>query len=148
MKNLFVTSVLVLTSFFSFSQKITVHVTEVKDFIHSDSVNYTVAMRESRSNNENRDVDGTYYINLDNKTLSFKTLNNSGDRIINSFTKSGETISVNFTDNYLFDENGNKLEVTLVINQKTGKVVFTYFDPIYKYTFAQDFTKNEISTIK
>ena len=148
MKNLFVTSVLVLTSFFSFSQKITVHVTEVKDFIHSDSVNYTVAMRESRSNNENRDVDGTYYINLDNKTLSFKTLKNSGDRIINSFTKSGETISVNFTDNYLFDENGNKLEVTLVINQKTGKVVFTYFDPIYKYTFAQDFTKNEISTIK
>jgi hypothetical protein len=148
MKNLFVTSVLVLTSFFSFSQKITVHVTEVKDFIHSDSVNYTVAMRESRSNNENRDVDGTYYINLDNKTLSFKTLKNSGDRIINSFTKNGETISVNFTDNYLFDENGNKLEVTLVINQKTGKVVFTYFDPIYKYTFAQDFTKNEISTIK
>ena len=148
MKKLFVTSALVLTSFFSFSQKITVHVTEVKDFIHSDSVNYTVAMRESRSNNENRDVDGTYYINLDNKTLSFKTLNNSGDRIINSFTKNGETISVNFTDNYLFDENGNKLEVTLVINQKTGKVVFTYFDPIYKYTFAQDFTKNEISTIK
>ena len=148
MKKLFVTSALVLTSFFSFSQKITVHVTEVKDFIHSDSVNYTVAMRESRSNNENRDVDGTYYINLDNKTLSFKTLNNSGDRIINSFTKNGKTISVNFTDNYLFDENGNKLEVTLVINQKTGKVVFTYFDPIYKYTFAQDFTKNEISTIK
>ena len=148
MKKLFVTSVLILTSFFSFSQKITVHVTEVKDFIHSDSVNYTVAMRESRSNNENRDVDGTYYINLDNKTLSFKTLNNSGDRIINSFTKNGKTISVNFTDNYLFDENGNKLEVTLVINQKTGKVVFTYFDPIYKYTFAQDFTKNEISTIK
>ena len=148
MKKLVVTSVLILTSFFSFSQKITVHVTEVKDFIHSDSVNYTVAMRESRSNNENRDVDGTYYINLDNKTLSFKTLNNSGDRIINSFTKNGETISVNFTDNYLFDENGNKLEVTLVINQKTGKVVFTYFDPIYKYTFAQDFTKNEISTIK
>ena len=148
MKNLFVTSVLVLTSFFSFSQKITVHVTEVKDFIHSDSVNYTVAMRESRSNNENRDVDGTYYINLDNKTLSFKTLKNSGDRIINSFTKNGKTISVNFTDNYLFDENGNKLEVTLVINQKRGKVVFTYFDPIYKYTFAQDFTKNEISTIK
>ena len=148
MKKLFVTSALVLTSFFSFSQKITVHVTEVKDFIHSDSVNYTVAMRESRSNNENRDVDGTYYINLDNKTLSFKTLNNSGDRIINSFTKNGKTISVNFTDNYLFDENGNKLEVTLVINQKKGKVVFTYFDPIYKYTFAQDFTKNEISTIK
>ena len=148
MKKLFVTSALVLTSFFSFSQKITVHVTEVKDFIHSDSVNYTVAMRESRSNNENRDVDGTYYINLDNKTLSFKTLKNSGDRIINSFTKNGKTISVNFTDNYLFDENGNKLEVTLVINQKTGKVVFTYFDPIYKYTFAQDFTKNEISTIK
>ena len=148
MKKLVVTSVLILTSFFSFSQKITVHVTEVKDFIHSDSVNYTVAMRESRSNNENRDVDGTYYINLDNKTLSFKTLNNSGDRIINSFTKNGKTISVNFTDNYLFDENGNKLEVTLVINQKTGKVVFTYFDPIYKYTFAQDFTKNEISTIK
>ena len=148
MKKLFVTSVLILTCFFSFSQKITVHVTEVKDFIHSDSVNYTVAMRESRSNNENRDVDGTYYINLDNKTLSFKTLKNSGDRIINSFTKNGKTISVNFTDNYLFDENGNKLEVTLVINQKRGKVVFTYFDPIYKYTFAQDFTKNEISTIK
>ena len=46
------------------------------------------------------------------------------------------------------DENGKKLEVTLVINQKAGKVVFTYFDPIYKYTFAQDFTKNEISMNK
>ena len=148
MKNLFVSILFVFVSFVSFSQKISVHVTEVKDFIHSDSVNYTVAMSESRSDNEKRAVDGTYNIDLDEKTLSFKTLKNSGNRTINSFTKDGETISVNFTDDYLLDENGNKLEVTLVIDQKTGKVVFTYFDPIYKYTFAQDFTKNEIATIK
>ena len=148
MKNLFVSFLFVFVSLVSFSQKITVHVTEVKDFIHPDSVNYTVAMSESRSNNEKRVVDGTYNINLDNKTLSFKTLKNSGNRTINSFTKNGDTLNVNFTDDYLMDENGNKLEVTLVINQKTGKVVFTYFDPIYKYTFAQDFTKNKISTVK
>ena len=148
MKNLFVGFLFSIVSLVSFSQKITVHVTEVKDFIHSDSVSYTLAMSESRSDNDKRAVDGTYNIDLDSKTLSFKTLKNSGNRKINSFTKNGETISVNFTDDYLLDEKGNKLEVTLVINQKTGKVVFTYFDPIYKYTFAQDFTKNEIATIK
>lgn len=148
MKNLLVSFLFSLVSLFSFSQKMTVHVTEVKDYVHSDSVSYIVAMNESRSDNDKRTVDGTYNIDLDAKSLSFKTLKNSGTRTINSFTKSGNTIRVNFTDDYLEDENGNKLEVTLVINQKAGKVVFTYFDPIYKYTFAQDFTKNEISMNK
>jgi hypothetical protein len=148
MKNLLVSFLFSLVSLFSFSQKMTVHVTEVKDYVHSDSVSYIVAMNESRSDNDKRTVDGTYNIDLDAKSLSFKTLKNSGTRTINSYTKSGNTIRVNFTDDYLEDENGNKLEVTLVINQKAGKVVFTYFDPIYKYTFAQDFTKNEISMNK
>jgi len=148
MKNLLVSFLFSLVSLFSFSQKMTVHVTEVKDYVHSDSVSYIVAMNESRSDNDKRTVDGTYNIDLDAKSLSFKTLKNSGTRTINSFTKIGNTIRVNFTDDYLEDENGNKLEVTLVINQKAGKVVFTYFDPIYKYTFAQDFTKNEISMNK
>lgn len=148
MKNLLVSFLFSLVSLFSFSQKMTVHVTEVKDYVHSDSVSYIVAMNESRSDNDKRTVDGTYNIDLDAKSLSFKTLKNSGTRTINSFTKNGNTIRVNFTDDYLEDENGNKLEVTLVINQKAGKVVFTYFDPIYKYTFAQDFTKNEISMNK
>lgn len=148
MKNLLVSFLFSLVSLFSFSQKMTVHVTEVKDYVHSDSVSYIVAMNESRSDNDKRTVDGTYNIDLDAKSLSFKTLKNSGTRTINSFTKIGNTIRVNFTDDYLEDENGKKLEVTLVINQKAGKVVFTYFDPIYKYTFAQDFTKNEISMNK
>ena len=148
MKNLSVSFLFSLVSLFSFSQKITVHVTEVKDYIHSDSVSYILAMKKSRSDNDKRPVDGTYNIDLDSMTLSFKTLKNSGTDRINSFTKSGNTIRVNFTDDYLEDENGNKLQVTLVINQKAGKVVFTYFDPIYKYTFAQDFTKNEISMNK
>ena len=148
MKNLLVSFLFSLVSLFSFSQKMTVHVTEVKDYVHSDSVSYIDAMNESRSDNDKRTVDGTYNIDLDAKSLSFKTLKNSGTRTINSFTKEGQSISVNFTDDYLEDENGNKLEVTLVINEKSGKVVFTYFDPVYKYTFAQDFTKNEITTIK
>jgi hypothetical protein len=44
----------------------------------------------------------------------------------------------------LNNKNGDKLEMTLVINKKRGKVVLTYFDPLNKYTFAQDFTKNKI----
>lgn len=148
MKNLLVSFLFSLVSLFSFSQKITVHVTEVKDYVHSDSVSYIVAMNESRSDNDKRPVDGTYNIDLESKSLSFKTLKNSGTRTIDSFTEEKSTIFVNLTDDYLADENGNKLKVTLIINKKTGKVVFTYFDPIYKYTFAQDFTKNEISMNK
>jgi hypothetical protein len=144
MKNLFVTSVLILTSFFSFSQKITVHVTEVKDYLGYDSVSYTVAMSDSNLYENKRIVDGTYNIDLDNKTISFKTLKNEGTRTINSFTKNGNTVSVTYTDIYLNNKNGDKLEMTLVINKKRGKVVLTYFDPLNKYTFAQDFTKNKI----
>ena len=148
MKNLFVTSFLILTSFFYFSQKITVHVTEVKDYIHSDSVSYTVAINDSNLYENKRIVDGTYNIDLDSKTLSFKTLKNEGTRTINSFVKKGNTVSVTYSDPYLFDKNGDKLEITLVINKKIGKVVLTYFDPLYQYTFAQDFTKNKIKTNK
>ena len=148
MKNLFLTSFLILTSFFYFSQKITVHVTEVKDYIHSDSVSYTVAINDSNLYENKRIVDGTYNIDLDSKTLSFKTLKNEGTRTINSFVKKGNTVSVTYSDPYLFDKNGDKLEITLVINKKIGKVVLTYFDPLYQYTFAQDFTKNKIKTNK
>ena len=144
MKKLFVTSVLILTSFFSFSQKITVHVTEVKDYLVNDIVSYTVAMCDSNLYENKRIVDGTYNIDLDNKILSFKTLKSSGTRTINSFTKNGDTVSVQFTDVYLDNKNGNKLEATLVINKKRGKVIFTYFDSLNKYTFAQDFTTNRI----
>ena len=91
---------------------------------------------------------GTYNIDLDNKTISFKTLKNEGTRTINSFTKNGNTVSVTYTDIYLNNKNGDKLEITLVINKKIGKVVLTYFDPLYQYTFAQDFTKNKIKTNK
>jgi hypothetical protein len=69
MKKLVVTSVLILTSFFSFSQKITVHVTEVKDYLVNDIVSYTVAMCDSNLYENKRKVDGTYNIDLDNKTL-------------------------------------------------------------------------------
>ena len=144
MKKLFVTSVLILTSFFSFSQKITVHVTEVKDYLASDSVSYTVAMSDSNLYENKRIVDGTYNIDLDNKTISFKTLKNEGIRTINSFTKNGNIVSVTYTDVYLSNKNGDKIEITLVINKKSGEVIFTYFDPLNKYTFAQDFTKNKI----
>ena len=48
MKKLIVTSVLIIASFFSFSQKITVHVTEVKDYLVNDIVSYTVAMCDSK----------------------------------------------------------------------------------------------------
>jgi hypothetical protein len=148
MKNLFVTSFLILTSFFYFSQKITVHVTEVKDYIHFDSVSYTVAINDSNLYENKRIVDGTYNIDLDSKTLSFKTLKNEGTRTINSFVKKGNTVSVTYSDPYLSDKNGDKLEITLVINKKRGKVVLTYFDSLYQYTFAQDFTKNKIKTNK
>ncbi len=144
MKKLVVTSVLILTSFFSFSQKITVHVTEVKDYLVNDIVSYTVAMCDSNLYENKRKVDGTYNIDLDNKILSFKTLKNSGTRTINSYTKNGDTVSVQFTDEYLVNKNGDKLEATLVINKKRGKVILTYFDSLNKYTFAQDFTKNKI----
>jgi len=146
MKKLVVTSVLILTSFFSFSQKITVHVTEVKDYLVNGIVSYTVAMCDSNLYENKRKVDGTYNIDLDNKTLSFKTLKNSGTRTINSFTKNGKTVSVTYTDVYLSNKNGDKLEMTLVINKRRGTVVLTYFDTLNHYTFAQDFTKNEIKT--
>ena len=101
-------------------------------------------MCDSNLYENKRKVDGTYNIDLDNKTLSFKTLKNSGTRTINSFTKNGNTVSVQFTDEYLVNKNGDKLEATLVINKKRGKVILTYFDSLNKYTFAQDFTKNKI----
>lgn len=144
MKKLFVTSALVLTSFFSFSQKITVHVTEVKDYLGYDSVSYTVAMSDSNLYENKRIVDGTYNIDLDNKTLSYKTLKSEGTIKINSFTKNGDTVSVTYTDLYLDNKNGDKLEMTLVINKKSGKAFLTYYNSLNNYTFAQDFTKNKI----
>jgi len=144
MKKLVVTSVLILTSFFSFSQKITVHVTEVKDYLAYDSVSYTVAISDSNLYGNKRIVDGTYNIDLDNKTLSYKTLKSNGTRTINSFTKNGGTVSVQFTDVYLDNKNGDKLEMTLVINKKSGKVFLTYFGSLNECTFVQDFTKNKI----
>lgn len=101
-------------------------------------------MCDSNLYENKRIVDGTYNIDLDNKILSFKTLKSSGTRTINSFTKNGDTVSVQFTDVYLDNKNGNKLEATLVINKKRGKVILTYFDSLNKYTFAQDFAKNKI----
>lgn len=102
-------------------------------------------MNDSRSDNPNRAVDGIYNIDLKSETLTFKTLKNEGTRKINSVEKEGNNLLVNFTDDYLEDENGKKLEVLLVINAKSGSVVFSYFDPVYNYTLAQDFTKNVIS---
>ena len=145
MRNLFVSFNLSLVSFFSFAQNITIHVTEVKDYVHTDSVSYIDAMNDSRSDNPNRAVDGIYNIDLKSETLTFKTLKNEGTRKINSVEKEGNNLLVNFTDDYLEDENGKKLEVLLVINAKSGSVVFSYFDPVYNYTLAQDFTKNVIS---
>ena len=146
MKNLFVGFLFSVVSLVSFSQNITVHVTEVRDYMTYDSVSYTVAMCDSNLYKNNRIVDGTYNIDLDNKTVSFKTLKNEGTRTINSFTKNGKTVSVTYTDVYLSNKNGDKLEMTLVINKRRGTVVLTYFDSLNHYTFAQDFTKNEIKT--
>lgn len=148
MKNLLVSFLFSLVCLFSFSQKITVHVTEVKDYIHSDSVSHILAMKKSRSDNDKRPVDGTYNIDLDSMTLSFKTLRNSGIGKINSFTKKGKTINVYFDDEYSEDNNSyNKLHAAMIINSKKGTVIYTYFDPNYNYRFVQDFTKNKI-TIK
>ena len=130
------------------SQKIKIHVTEVKDYLHSDSVRYDYAIQNSRSDNEVRSVNGFYRINVKKNMIKFRTLKSKGTRSINSIKTDNNIIEIQFTDDYLNEENGNKLNASLIIDKGSNRVIFTYYDPIYKYTLAQDFTKNKIKEVR
>jgi len=145
MKNLFVSLLLSVVSFVTFCQKFTVKVTEVKDYFYSDSVSYDFAMKNSEVVHFERVVNGTYVIDLKANTMIYNTLIESGTRTINHYTKNDGSIVVSYVDDYFTEIPKNQLIANLIINQTKGSVVYTFYDPIYKYTFVQDFTKNIIT---
>jgi len=145
MKNLFVSFLLSVVSFVTFCQKFTVKVTEVKDYFYSDSVSYDFAMKNSEVVHFERVVNGTYVIDLNTNTMIYNTLVESGTRTINHYIENDGSIVVSFVDAYFTEIPKNQLIANLIINQTKGSVVYTFFEPIYKYTFVQDFTKNIIT---
>jgi len=145
MKNLFLSLSLSIVSFVTFCQKFTVTVTEVKDYQYSDSVSHDFAKKNTETVTVKRTVNGTYVIDLNTNTMSYTTLRQSGTRTIKHYTKNDGSIVVSYVDDYFTEIPKNQLVAHLIINQTKGSVVYTFYDPIYKYTFVQDFTKNIIT---
>jgi hypothetical protein len=145
MKNLFVSFLFVFVSFVSFSQKINVEVKELLTYKEIGDVNYSVILKDSVSDFPLKSVGGVYNIDLNTKTLKFKTLSGEGVRQISSFNESDGVFTVIYNDGYLDGNSGKKLEVKMIIDSVSNKVVYTFFDPINNYTLVQDFTKNKIS---
>jgi hypothetical protein len=145
MKNLFVSILFVFVSFVSFSQKINVEVKELLTYKEIGDVNYSVILKDSVSDFPLKSVGGVYNIDLNTKTLKFKTLSGEGVRQISYFNESDGVFTVIYNDGYLDGNSGKKLEVKMIIDSVSNKVVYTFFDPINNYTLVQDFTKNKIS---
>ena len=145
MKNLFVSLLFVFVSLVSFSQNINVEVKELLTYKAIGDVNYSVIIKDNVSNFPLKSVCGIYNIDLNTKTLKFKTLSSEGVRQISSFNESDGVFTVIYNDGYLDGNSGKKLEVKMIIDTGSNKVVYTFFDPINNYTLVQDFTKNKIS---
>ena len=145
MKNLFLTVLFTLVSVFYFSQQISVQVTELKDFVSNDSLSPSKIMKVATFDTDIRTVDGSYFFDLDAKTVSFKTRKTSGSAKINSSTEKNGVYTIVIEE---LNGVGNKMYITMVVDTLKNKVFFTYYDPINKYTLAQDFTKTVIKVSK
>ena len=146
MKNLFLTVLFTLVSVFSFSQQISVQVTELKDFVSNDSLSPSKIMKVATFDADIRTVDGSYFFDLDAKTVSFKTRKTSdGLAKINSSTEKNGVYTIVIEE---LNGVGNKMYITMVVDTVKNKVFFTYYDPINKYTLAQDFIKPVIKVSK
>lgn len=145
MKNLFLTSLFSLVSVFSFSQQISVRVSELKDFVTSDSLNLNSIMKVATFDASVRTVEGSYLFDLDSKKVSYKTRNSYGTAEVASSTEKNGTFTIVYVDT---TGNGNKMNITMVVDTVKNKVFFTYYDPFNKYTLAQDFTETEIKVSK
>lgn len=142
MKNLFLTVLFTLVSVFSFSQQISVRVTELKDFVSSENLTANEMMKVANFDSSSvRTVNGSYEFDLDTKTVSFKTRKSSGTSKVISSTEKNGIFTIVYEDSSV---DGNKMNVTMVINPEKNKVFFTYYNPINKYTLAQDFTETQI----
>lgn len=142
MKNLFLTVFFTLVSVFSFSQQISVRVTELKDFVSSENLTANEMMKVANFDSSSvRTVDGSYEFDLVAKTVSFKTRKSSGTSKVISSTEKNGIFTIVYEDSSV---EGNKMNVTMVINPEKNKVFFTYRNPINNYTLAQDFTETQI----
>lgn len=146
MKNFFLTVLFTLVSVFSFSQKISVRVTELKDFVSSENLTANEMMKVANFDSSSvRIVDGSYEFDLDAKTVSFKTRKSSGKGNVISSTEKNGTFTIVYEDSNV---NGVKMIVTMVINPEKNKVFYTYNNPNDKYTLAQEFTETKILVSK
>jgi hypothetical protein len=124
MKNLFVTSFLILTSFFYFSQKITVHVTKVNKSVYKlDTLRYTI------ENNTNT----TYIIDADKGTMSINFTNgrkNIKNKKVDVTKKSG-IYYVKYKDTDMMNA-GSDMDIVITINTNSKNVQFKNEHYVFK----------------
>ena len=145
MKNLISTALFTLVSVFSFSQQISVRVTELKDFVSNENLTPDEIFKVANFDSDVRTVDGSYLFDLDKETVKFKTRKSSGTaNVISSTEKNGiYTIVIEELNGV-----GNKMYITMVVDTVKNNVLYTYHDPINNYTLAQQFTETEIKVKK
>jgi hypothetical protein len=137
MKNLFVTSILILTSFFYFSQKITVHVTKVNKSVYKlDTLRYTI------ENNTNT----TYIIDTDKGTMSINFTDgrkNIKNKKVDVTKKSG-IYYVKYKDTDMMNA-GSDMDIVITINTNSKNVQFKNEHYVFK---EKDITKVVIDFLK
>ena len=124
MKNLFLTSFLILTSFFYFSQKITVHVTKVNKSVYKlDTLRYTI------ENNTNT----TYIIDADKGTMSINFTDgrkNIKNKKVDVTKKSG-IYYVKYKDTDMMNA-GSDIDIVITINTNSKNVQFKNEHYVFK----------------
>ena len=124
MKNLFLTSFLILTSFFYFSQKITVHVTKVNKSVYKlDTLWYTI------ENNTNT----TYIIDADKGTMSINFTDgrkNIKNKKVDVTKKSG-IYYVKYKDTDMMNA-GSDMDIVITINTNSKNVQFKNEHYVFK----------------
>ena len=124
MKNLFLTSFLILTSFFYFSQKITVHVTKVNKSVYKlDTLRYTI------ENNTNT----TYIIDADKGTMSINFTDgrkNIKNKKVDVTKKSG-IYYVKYKDTDMMNA-GSDMDIVITINTNSKNVQFKNEHYVFK----------------
>jgi hypothetical protein len=145
MKKLITTALFTLVSVFSFSQQISVRVTELKDFVSNEKLTPDEIFKVANFDSDVRTVDGSYLFDLASKTVEFKTRKSSGTgKIISSSEKNGiYTIVIEELNGV-----GNRMYITMVVDTVKNNVFYTHHDPINNYTLAQQFTETEIKVKK
>lgn len=145
MKKLITTALFTLVSVFSFSQQISVRVTELKDFVSNENLSPEDILKVANFDTDIRTVDGFYLFDLATKTVEFKTRKSLGTgKIISSSEKKG-VYTIVFEDS---NGKGSKMNITMIIDPAKNKVFYTYCNPDNNYTLAQQFTETEITVKK